>query len=134
MEMKTYTERLGFACSRSYGILRPAEVIELDKTLTSNDILISHVSDGEYPHNIFGNVFSNYSNALVCYRTYLNDNKAWQHNDEYIITIIQEYWKGKPMDYYIGKIHSGFRDANVWPHLEGRLTVETINDKFRGDF
>ena len=131
MDMKMYEDRPGFSNHRSYGLLTKDEVTELDKTIKEGQILISHVDDGEYTNNIFGNVFSSYTKAVSIYQADLK-NRFYQHNDEYIATIILEYWEGKPLQYYVGKIHSGYRNANVWPHLEGLLTIETINGEFQG--
>ena len=43
---------------------------ELDKTLPDNCFVISHIGDGEYTCNIFGNVYSNFSVALAKVREF----------------------------------------------------------------
>lgn len=41
------------------------EIKELDKQLEENKkLLVSHVGDGEYECNVFGNIYSSYSAAL----------------------------------------------------------------------
>ncbi len=132
MDIKKYTSPSNCnPCDLSYGIFSKDEVAALDSTLSKGQVLISHVDDGEYSNNIFGNVFSSYTKALEVYEAYLATMESAEQSG-YHITLIQEFWQGEPTYLYLGRIHTGYREANVWPRLEGLLTVETLDSEFFG--
>ena len=120
-----------------YTMLTTDEIVDLDLTLDKGRFIISHVGDGEYTCNIFGNVFSNYTKALESYTKYLDDSTV----KNYLEAIIKEEflsWDKEEneysfTDYYVGKI---FTKADGKHHVskEGRLTIARLNGKFIGGY
>jgi hypothetical protein len=111
-----------------YGFLTDDDVAILDNTLDENHVIISHVGDGEYSHNIFGNVFSNYSKALKSFNlTFQRQN--YKTSNKNLVCIIQKtYMEKGTTEYYVGYVSNDYKDVDkVYPQLEGRLTVERLN-------
>ena len=118
-----------------YTMLTTDEIVDLDLTLDKESLIISHVGDGEYTCNVFGNVFSSYTKALESYTKYVDSPTV----KNYLEAIIKEEflsWDKKEKeyrftDYYIGKIFTK-ADGRHYVSKEGRLTIAKLNSKFNG--
>jgi hypothetical protein len=107
-----------------YRKLTEVEVRALPRkfNMTGRDVVISHVGDGEYVCNIFGNVFSSHWMALKSARKVLGES---------INAYMQEYMEGRD-----GEILLVRSDAESFPNYRtinpkiAHLTVETINTTF----
>lgn len=115
----------------TYGFLSADDVMNLDLTLDRSLVIISHVGDGEYSHNIFGNVFSSYTEALISYRRSY-ESYLYKRDQEYLACIIlKTYPESGTVQYYIGHVRSDYKTADkIIPALAGYLTKERLNGKF----
>lgn len=111
-----------------YGFLTDEEVEALDSGLDENHIIISHVGDGEYSHNVFGNAFTNYSQALKSYRL-TKGNLTYVRKENNLTCIIQRtYLDNGRTEFYVGYVRGDWKDGGkVYPSLIGLLTVERLN-------
>ena len=95
---------------------------KLDKLVSPGKVVISHVGDGEYSCNTFGNVFSSFSAALKTAK------KASLSTSD--IGIFENVDDGeKPIWYISNAIRESYESWYTMPkHAE--LTIETIDTDF----
>jgi hypothetical protein len=102
-----------------YKVLSEEGMKILDAKINKGQLIISHVGDGEYSCNIFGNIFSSYSKALEMAKKYFKDDTNIEifTDENYLDFIIAYRW----FDSYEG--------YNALPKI-ARLTVETLDTDF----
>ena len=145
MDLKELLVRHTISWDVSYRMLTEVEIDNLDLTLDNSRVLISHVGDGEYSYNVFGNVFSSYKDALQVYDNYCSnvshttlDMHSVRHS--YVMPAIIEYtWHGDTKDsvkLYLGWVRLNYDIAEDQRSydlaLASLLTVVTINGRFSG--
>jgi hypothetical protein len=102
-----------------YRKLTDREVKNLTRKIESGvEFVVSHVGDGEYSCNVFGNIYSSYWQALKKAREKESDLIMYEE--------IRDLPSGKYTEYYIGQFHESW--AN--PSRDALLTLERINQDF----
>lgn len=101
-----------------YKRLEDNQVKNLMRDVAQNAVVISHVGDGEYTCNVFGNVYSSYWTALQKARKKLPDQKLAIYRGEERGEILICYDRREIYESYLGM-----------PAI-ARLTLEYINDDF----
>lgn len=115
----------------TYGFLSADDVMNLDLTLDRSLVIISHVGDGEYSHNIFGNVFSSYTEALASYQRSYDEYAYHGKQDNLVCIILKTYLESGTVHYYVGYVRSDYKTVDkIYPQLVGYLTKERLNSKF----
>lgn len=98
-----------------YKKLTEREVRNLTITIWDGEFIISHVGDGEYSCNIFGNIYSSYWQALKKAREKSKTLDIYTDGSEYFIC-----------ENYGGNYYSSY---TMLPKI-ARLTKEKINQSF----
>lgn len=101
---------------------------ELDKVLPKDCFIIAHVGDGEYTCNIFGNIYSNFSTALVKVRNHHPNCVVYKY-------VIRKTWAGEEVVngeeyFYIGDpIYIRSIKEHGYSKIT-RLTIEQLDAEF----
>jgi hypothetical protein len=92
-------------------------VIEKIPELKDNEVYVSHISDGEYPFNTFGGVYTNLNLFLSCLANYFNCS----------VESLHFYCLNHINGYYISKRFFSPETADFHYYDIGYITIETIN-------
>lgn len=105
-----------------YHLLSDIEIQILDSLVSASQIVITHVGDGEFTCNVFGNAFSNFSTALRYAKIKLPRKS------------LGIFYSGNINDIYIADASNKSYASYFLLSAYARLSITTINSDFNIGF